>query len=336
MDRGEGDEMNFDEMRKLASGFQPSALFNRCLELGVFDLIGEDALIPDEIAEAIGADARAVEIALNALTSLGLLLKVAGRYRNTPEGMRWLVKTSPEYRGSILRHIGSSWGDYSLMVETLKTGSAECARKEGQVPASDEELRDFILGMENMTREAAPLLAAKLQLESRKAILDIGAGPGNYCLAFAAAAQSARVTHFDLPATSAIARQFTAGKPGAERIEFLAGDFLVDPLGAGYDFIWLSQIIHMLSEIDAECLVAKAAEALAPGGVLAVHEHFLNDDMTSPLSAALFSVHMLTVTKEGRSYSFGEVERWMKRRGLESAGRVDYGAPSRITLGRKG
>lgn len=327
--------MTFDEIRKLANAYQPSALFVRCLEMGLFDAIGTGEAIPDEIAEKIGADARAVEIAANGLAALGLLVKSGGVFRNTEEGLKWLLSSSPDYRGSILRHIGASWGDYSELTETLRCGSAACSRKKGSVPADPGGHRDFILGMENMTREVAPLLAEKLKVEDRKAILDLGAGPGNYCLAFAARALNARVVHFDLPETTEVAREFTEGKPGAERIEFLSGNFLADPIGEGYDFIWLSQILHMLSEEDSHALVAKASASLVRGGVLAIHDHFLNDDMTSPLTAALFSVHMLAVTKAGRSYSFSEVERWMWRNGFEATGRVDYGAPSRITLGRK-
>lgn len=328
--------MTFDELRKLASGFQPSSLFIRCLEIGVFDALGGEALTPDDIADKIGADARAVEIAANALVALGLLKKSEGLFSNTAEGLEWLVSTSPGYKGSILRHVGASWSDYAALAETLRCGSADCSRKQGgALPASKEGHKDFILGMENMTREAAPLIAEKLALSDRKAILDLGAGPGNYCLAFASAAPEARVVHFDLPQTTEVAREFTAGKPGAERIEFISGDFLADPLGESYDFVWLSQIVHMLSDEDAYALVAKAAGSLARGGVLAVHDHFLNEDMTSPLSAALFSAHMLAVTKGGRAYGFSEVEKWMWQNGLEVTGRIDYGAPSRILLGRK-
>lgn len=328
--------MTFDELRKLASGFQPASLFIRCLEMGFFDALGSEELTPDDIAERIGADARAVEIAANALTALGLLKKSEGLFANTDDSRDWLVSSSPAYKGSILRHVAASWMDYAGLAETIRCGSADCSRKQGgAIPATKEGHRDFILGMENMTREAAPLIAGKLNLSDRKAILDLGAGPGNYCLAFASAAPAARVVHFDLPQTTEVAREFIAGKPGAERIEFISGDFLADPLGESYDFIWLSQIVHMLSDEDAYALVAKAAASLARGGVLAVHDHFLNEDMTSPLSAALFGVHMLAVTKGGRAYGFNEVEKWMWKNGLEVTGRVDYGAPSKITLGRK-
>lgn len=333
MGAGEGRTVSFDELRKLASGYQPAALFLAALELGVFDALSDGPLDAGELAARIGANPRATRIAANGLASLGLLVKVGERFANSEGAAELLVSSSPGYKGSILRHLGNSWGDYTELPAAWRAGSAKCARKEGAVPKDPQGLKNFILGMENMTREAAPVVADLLDLAGCRRILDLGAGPGNYCLAFAARAPNAAVVHFDLPETSAVAKDFVAGKPGAERIEFLSGDFLTDPLGDGYDFVWLSQILHMLSEGEAAALVARAANALAPGGRLAVHEHFLEEDMVSPLSAALFGVHMLAVTKGGRAYSFGEVEGMMSAAGLRPSVRLEYGGPSRIAVG---
>ncbi len=326
----------FEDIHKTATGYQRAKLLLSALSLGLFETLAEGEKSGAEAASALGLDARATEIAANALTAMGLLEKKGERYANGETAARYLVKGSPDYRGFILHHLLRSWEDWADFDTAWRTGQARCARKSENIPADDDGLKDFILGMENMTRELAPKIAALLPLAEAKKVLDVGGGPGNYCLAFAQKAPKARVFHLDLPRTSALAREFVRGKPGAERIDFIAGDFDATPWGEGYDLIYVSQFLHMLGEPDAENLIRKAGQALAPGGVLAVHEHFLNDDKTSPLSAALFGTHMLAVTPCGRAYSFAEIETWMGEAGIGAPRRVEYGGSSRLLLGTKG
>lgn len=322
--------MGFDVLQKLAAGFQGSALFHSALELGVFNLLGAGAKSADEIAGALALDARATEIALNALVAMDVLQKDGDKYANGDDTAAYLVEGAPDYRGAILKHLKNTWQDWSELSDTWRTGTASCSRKEGTIPKDPEQIKDFISGMENITREIAPLLAERLPLEGCKSILDLGGGPGNYVLEFARRCPEAKVVHFDLESTSALARGFIKGKPGSDRITLVAGDFIKDEIGEGFDFIWLSQVLHMFCEEDAKGLVARAALALVAGGKLCIHEHFLDEDKVSPPTAALFGVHMLVATQGGQSYSFSEVEAWCIGAGLKVAERLDYGGYARV------
>ncbi len=328
--------MTFEEMRKLASGYQPSKLFLAALRVGIFEALGEGGKSGAELAASLGLDARATSIACNALVSMGLLSGDENGYENSPESAKYLLKKSKDYRGSVINHINAGWEDWADLEATLKTGVARCQRKEKELPADDEALRDFILGMENITRDVAQKIAALLPLEGKKSIVDLGGGPGNYALAFAKRAPLAEVFHFDLPRTSKVAREFIAGKEGGGRIKFIEGDLLSDPLGGPYDLIFVSQVLHMFGEGEVEKIVGLCAGHLCPGGILAVHEHFLDDHKTSPMPSALFSVHMLAVTKAGRGYSFEEIGIYMEKAGIVPRERLAVeGTPSRILLGVK-
>jgi SAM-dependent methyltransferase len=327
--------MGFDDLHRLAVGFQGSALFHSALKLGVFNALGASEKSAAELAKILSTDERATEIALNALVSMGVLGKAADKYSNGADAAAFLVEDAPEYRGAILKHVANTWEDWAELTDTWRTGAARCLRKEGSIPKDPQGVENFIIGMENITREMAPALAARLPLEGCRSILDLGGGPGNYVLEFAKRCPEAEVVHFDLEVTSAIASRFIKGKPGSERIELVAGDFMKDDLGEGYDFVWVSQVLHMFSEVDAKGLVGRIGEALVPGGKLCVHEHFLNEDKISPPTAVLFGVHMLAVTPGGRSYSFEEVERWCLDAGLTIAERIDYGGFSRVLVVEK-
>ncbi|MDF1555266.1 MAG: class I SAM-dependent methyltransferase [Deferrisomatales bacterium] len=329
--------MTFDDLRLLASGFQPAKLLLAALELGVFDALGDGARSAEQLAAGLGADPRATGIACNALVALGVLEPHAGGYRNAPVARRFLVSDSPESQVSILRHVHATWEDWGALDQTWRSGrSLGADREQQQLPSSDAGVRDFILGMENVTRELAPQLAARLPVVGCRKILDLGGGPGNYALAFALREPAAEVVHFDLEATSAVAREFLDGRPGSERVTLRVGDFLHSPLGQGYDLVWASQILHMLGEADLQRLLVRVAAATAPGGLLAVHEHFLDAGKVSPRSAALFGVHMLVATRGGRTYSFEELEAWLPPAGFTPRERIDYGGISRVLLAERG
>jgi len=331
--------MDFDKLRGLATGFQPAKLLLVALDLGVFDHLdhGPDhgELRAAEVAQRCGLDSRATRLALDALVSLGLLELAGDRYRNGEAARRFLVRGSPEYRGDILRHVHGTWEDWDGLERVWRTGRPALRRETQQLPSNAEGLRNFILGMENVTRDLAPLLADRLPLAGRKRLLDLGGGPGNYALAFVRRWPELHAVHYDLPATSAVAREFLAGQEGSERVSFAEGDFLASPLGEGFDFVWASQVIHMLGEEEVRDLLRRAADALAAGGILAVHDYFLEPDRTQPRPAALFAVHMLVATDRGRTYTFEEVEMWLREAGIEPFERVDYGGPARVLLGRR-
>lgn len=326
--------MTFQELRSLVSGFQPAKLLLVALDLGVFDCLEAREKTGEELAGELSLDPRASTIALNALVAFGFLEKAGERYRNAEASRRLLVRDAPDYRGDALRHLHVTWRDWDGLERAWRTGRS--ARGGEDHPLSlGEGPRQFILGMENATRELAPRLADLLPLAGCRKALDLGGGPGNYALAFARRWPGLEVVHFDLPAASAVAREFLARGDGGGHITFREGDFLQDPLGDGYDFVWASQIIHALAEGEVRELVARISGALVKGGRVGVHDQFLDPDGTSPRVPALFGVHMLVVTGKGRTYSFEEVEGWFREAGMAPEGRLDYGGASRVLLARK-
>ncbi len=326
--------MTFEALRLLAAGYQPAKLLHAALELGLFDALAGGPATAAELSRILGVDARATAIAANALVALEVLEGEAGGYRNGEAAERFLVSTSGEYRGEILRHLGRGWADWGALEGTWRTGRSPAAARPEALPEGPAALRHFILGMENLTRELAPHLADLLPLADCRRVLDLGGGPGNYALALARRWPELTAVHFDLPRVSAVARAFVAGQPGSDRLEFRVGDFRTDPLGEGYGAVWVSQVIHMLGEDGVRALLGRARDVLLPGGLLAIHDHFLDPGGTSPRSSALFGVHMLAVTEGGRSYGFLEVEGWLQEAGYVLAGRLDYGGPARVLLAR--
>jgi SAM-dependent methyltransferase len=170
-----------------------------------------------------------------------------------------------------------------------------------------------------------------VDLSACERLLDLGGGPGTYAIFFCRHYPQLSATVFDLETTRPFAEQ-VIGEHGLEgRIGFRAGDFLEDSLGGDdgpYDAVWMSHVLHGEGPTDAARLVARAADTLAPGGRLAIHEFILDDDRQGPLFATLFTLNMLLGTDQGRSYTDGELREMMAAAGLERIERVAVDLPN--------
>jgi ubiquinone/menaquinone biosynthesis C-methylase UbiE len=310
------------ELRKMWGGFWSARVILTANNLRVFDHLKTPKSASD-ISGLIETDARAIEILLDSLTSLGLLIKSKNAYRNSPMAKRLLVSGTPYYQGDILRHADNLWTNWSNLDEIVKTGQP--ARKSFEADA-------FIRGMHNVAIIKAKEVVKRMELAHVRKALDLGGGPGTYSLEMAKKIDS--VTLFDLPATIAIAKDIL-GKAGIGNISFMEGDFVTDDIGRGYDLVFMSQVLHAFSGTNNLKILEKAINALNQKGIIVIHEFHLEKNRTSPVQSTLFSVNMLVNTNGGRCYSVAEMKKWLSSLGLRKVGHVTM-EDTVLVFGRKG
>jgi hypothetical protein len=329
----------FEQIMSMIRGFQVAKMLMVAVDLGVFDFLVEPKRAV-ETAAWLKADARATGIFLNGLAGLRLLDKDGDNFRNGDLVSRYLVRGSENYRGAIVKHIEHTWDrGWNDLKETVLAGHPPEVEMEKWVdgrPEMDEaSVRAFIWGMHAIARDLAPKVAARLDLKAVRRLLDLGGGPATYAITFAQVNPGLKATVFDLPMPIEIARENIANNGLTDRVDTLAGNFLHDDIGTGYDFIWISQILHSLDEEQSKFIIAKAVAALAPGGALAIQDFYLNPDAASPTGAAMFGVHMLAVTPRGRAYTHTEVGAWMQAAGLTAPEFIKSGMDASILIAKK-
>ncbi len=295
-------------LRKLWSGFWASRALLTANNFGVFDHLQTERTA-DEVAALIEADPRGTEILLNALAGLGLLRKRSGKFRNSIDADRYLVKGSLLYQGDIIRHADSLWKSWSLLDEVVKAGAP--VRKSG-----DHE--SFIRGMHNNAVLRAAGVIGELDLKGVRKALDLGGGPGTYSIELAR--KGITVTLFDLPDTIPVSREIIS-ESGVDGITCRAGDFITDDIGCGYDLIFISQVLHSLSPAENVRLIGKCSKALQRGGTIAIQEFLIDATRTKPVHGALFSINMLVNTAGGRCYAAPEIIDWLSTAGFRKCGR---------------
>jgi hypothetical protein len=313
-------EGGFEQLMALGRGFQAAKMLSVAVELAVFDFL-EEPRSAVEAAAWLKADDRAVGIFLNGLAALGLLVKGVDYFQNSKLASRFLVQGQDDYRGAIITHMVHTWDrGWNDLKNTILVGYPQGVEPETWLDTrpkrDEEEMRAFIWGMHAIARDLAPRVAPKLKLEGVRHLLDLGGGPATYAITFAQANPGLKATVFDLPGPIEIARENLSKYRLSSRIDTRAGNFLQDDIGSGYDFIWVSQILHSHNEEQCRLIIKKATAALMSGGQLAIQDFFLNPDGYTPPGAAMFGVHMLAVTPRGRAYTAGEVAEWMQEEGL--------------------
>ncbi len=298
-------EMTVEAILSLARNFMESRILLSGAEIDVFTILVKDSLSAEEICGKTGSDERALTILLDALAAMGFLVKEGERYRCPQEVSALLGADAP---GSILpmvlhtAHLWHRWSNLTALVHG--TGMQE--RRE------EVELRAFIGAMHAIAAPLAPRIVAAIDPGSSRALLDVGGGSGTYTIAFLEASPQMKATLFDRPPVIEMARERLAEKGMLERVALVPGDFYRDDLPGGHDLALLSAIIHQNSPRENLALFQKIYRALVSGGRIVIRDHVMSADRTRPRDGAIFAVNMLMGTSGGNTYTYDEIESWLK------------------------
>jgi predicted O-methyltransferase YrrM len=320
------DKWDVGQMLGTSGGYWNACTLQAGVHLGIFTLIGDDYVGGDEIARRLDGNVRGVNGLLNALTAMGLLSKQQGEYANTPESKSLLVKDSPDYIGHIIMHHHHLVSAWSQLPEAVKSGQPVRQRSSF---GEEEERESFLMGMFNLAMNIAPRLSGQIDLSGRRHLLDLGGGPGTYAIHFCLANPDLQGTVYDLTTTRPFALRTIERFGLADRIRFMAGNYIEDDeLKGSYDVAWLSHILHGESPEDCKMIIAKTASVVEAGGLILVHDFILNDNLDGPLFPALFSLNMLINTPQGQSYSESQITSMLAGAGVKEIHRIPFQGPN--------
>lgn len=317
------------EIDKLASSFRESRILLSAVELDLFTTLDGKLLTSKAIAEELNADESSLEILLNALCALGLLKKSKNKYFCAETASRYLSRKSEDYMAN-LRHTANQWRRWNNLTGIVKNG-----RNAVTLSGNETGREEFIAAMHYRAKGQADIISYMIDLSGVHKMLDIGGGSGAFSYAFMKRNPELKSVILDLPEIIPITKRYASEEQMAERTEFIEGDFLTADFGKNYDMVFISSIIHMNGYEQNKLLIKKSAEALAPNGFIVIRDWAMNDNLTEPPEAALFSVNMLVSTKEGRNYSEREIEEWFDNAGVRRTEKKVTGFGPALYIGFK-
>lgn len=314
------------ELLKLSGSYWETCALHAGVKLDLFSELADGSCAVNELSKKLGLDARGLTMLLDALVALQLLEKQGDEY-SVPEGVSaFLARKSTGYLGHIIMHHHHLVEGWSRLDEAVRSGAP--VRNRVSHEPTDDERASFLLGMFNLAMLIAPKVASHIDLSGRRRLLDLGGGPGTYAIHFCRKYPQLSATILDLQTTQPFAETTIKRFSMNERVDFVAGDFHDGPYPDGFDVAWLSHVLHGEGPESCSNMLSNAVGALDSGGVLFIHEFILDEDRTSPLFPALFSLNMLVGTPEGRSYSEPEIVELLRQEGLSRIERLQINLPN--------
>ncbi len=279
----------------------------------------------EELRSDLSLETRPLNVMLTALRAMGAVSRTAdGRYSVAETARVHLLRSSPHFVGDYFSLVAETPGVLE-MVERLRSNRPKghdgdgvgYIHRDGIKSAMNSEAlaRNFTLSLAGRAKNVAPVLAERLPLAAATKLVDVGGGTGIYSIALLRKNPELRAVVWDRPEVLRVAAEFAAESGVADRLELAPGDMFTDPFPAGADVVLLSNILHDWDVAECRAIIRRCADALPSGGRLLVHDAFLDDDLGGPLSVALYSSVLFSVT-EGRAYSAAEYSAWLSEAGV--------------------
>ena len=338
--RSDSETVSPEGIIDLANGFRGAKALMSAVELGVFSAVAAGPLGLEALRTAIGIDTRGARDFLDSLVALGLLARdAAGRYSNTPAADQFLVKGSETYIGAWFDHFRThEYPHWQDLTKALQTGKAQFGGSSADLYAvlygQEEGVEAFARAMSGATVLVARQVAAIFPWRHYKTLIDIGTAEG--CLPVQIALNHPHIVGggFDLPSLQGPFERYVRGHRLSGRLQFHAGDFLSDRLPSA-DVLLFGRVLHNWDLPTKRVLLAKAHEAVAPGGAIIVYEQFVDDDRQSSAAGLLASLNMLVMTSGGFEISEAECKRLMKQARFDSLQSHTLGGDQRMVIGFK-
>lgn len=292
--------------------------------LDLFTWLADHSGATDQsICKHFGFAARPVDVLLTLCRANGFVeTNSVGEHHLTKTAEEHLVRSSPFFLGAYY----DSMKDRPVTLDYLKvlqTGRpANWASLEDQEDWHNAMLEEdfanqFTAAMDCRGLALGQALAKSVGplLGDRQNVLDVGGGSGIYANTLVAAHRQLRAQVLDQSPVDAIAHKAIETHRLSDRVEVVTANMFADPWPEA-DIHLLSNVLHDWDFPEVRSILQRSAEALAPGGLVIIHEVFVNDDKNGTIAAANYSALLMQVT-QGKCYTHQEYSAILAEVGLQ-------------------
>ena len=294
-----------------------AAAVHSALDLGVVTRLTEAPADPAAVAADCGLTQQGAQALLSALAGLDLLqLGDDGCFRPAFSNLAELAE--------LLR----PWASLqpALRGERRPADAATTAGAESLYPR-------LVAQLGALFRQSA-VHAARLLVQRRLQVLDVGAGAAPWSLALAGRDPSCRITAVELPGVIASTRAAVRLAGREDQYEFVEGSAFDVDWGepASYDLALVANLCHLFDDEANLRLMRRVADALRPGGSVAIVDILPTERGDGPRPAVLYALGLVLRTGSGRIYPYSTFRRWLGEGGFEDIRRHNLPGPYPLTL----
>jgi predicted metal-binding protein len=311
----------------LTSGYRMFCVMAEALRSGVIDALEAGKRTVEELLAEAGLKTEEGRRFIDLLVNIGLLERYDGNLFLSRFSRSYLSRSSATSQRHVIEFEPLLVENWRKLGTVLHEGQGALIREQ-----SPDDYRERLQLFQQAMTEAAQVRSGELWdavtlLPERGTIIDIGAGDGAYLREFLVRHPLWQGIACDLPdvclqtATDAIPENLSFHPCNILDRQGLGA--LVASHRATADVLLFSNICHCYGTTENEVLLQQAGELLAADGLLIVHDFFRDANS----SGALYDLHMLVNTYNGRSYTTVETVAMLHSAGLEHY--VEIELPSR-------
>jgi SAM-dependent methyltransferase len=314
-----------DRILQVGLGFWASKALLSAVEMEVFTDLAQRPEDLYTLQSRLGIHPRAAHDFFDALVALGFLLRVDGKYANTPATDLYLDKHKPTYIGGMLEMANQRlYQHWNHLTVALRTGRQQNEHKDASgspftaLYADPARLKTFLAAMTGISRGANLAIAKKAPWAQYRSFADIGTAQGDLAVQIASANPHLTGFGYDLPEVGPIFEEYVVQHKLDGRLRFHPGNFFEDPL-PNVDVITMGHILHDWNVDEKKMLLRKAHQALNPGGAVIIYDSIIDDDRSQNAFGLLMSLNMLIETPGGFDYTGRDCISWMHELGFRDA-----------------
>jgi predicted metal-binding protein len=312
----------------LVSGYRMVHVMTEAVRSGIIDRLEKGECCPEELLQATGLKADEGQRFIESLVRVGLLEQYNDLLYLSRFSRSFLSSSSATSQRHVLEFEPLLMDNWSQLSTILEQGQGSLISEQ-----SPEEYRNRLQIYQQAMGEAAIVRSRELwdnisSLPERGTIIDIGAGDGTYLLEFLKRHPQWRAVACDLPEVcnrfvpTEICTNLTPYPCNILDQQELSG--LIDSYRGKADVLLFSNIIHCYGPSENLSLLRQAGELLAPDGQLIVHDFFRDANCFG----ALYDLHMLVNTWNGRSYSTTETVDLLRNAGFPHTTAIELASSS--------
>ena len=194
--------------------------------------------------------------------------------------------------------------------------------------------RSFTAAMDCRGHFLAQALVDAIDLTESERLLDIGGGSGIYACVFVAHHPNLSAVVFDQAPVDRIASTLIAERGCSRHVSVQAGSFFTSAWPTDCDTHLFSNVLHDWDEPEIRTLLNLSFAAMPAGGLLVIHEAFINADKTGPLPVAEYSAILMHST-QGKCYSTAEYAEMLADAGFGTVTFAETAADRGVMTARK-
>ena len=317
---------------ELTNGYRMFCVLREALRSGIIDRVAEGACAPGSLAENCGLRPEEGVRFIELLVNVGLLEQYSGQLYLSRFAATYLAAASPLNQRHVLEFEELLMENWGRLGTVLTEGQGALTREQ---PPGEYQRRLALF--QHAMGEAARVRAVELWealpgLPASGLIIDIGAGDGSYLRVFLERHPGWQAVACDLPDVCLAAQSH----PATENLRWHPVNILepdelarlVEQQRGSAGIVLLSNLIHCYSPVENRALLEQLRDLSGADGLLVVHDFFRDGNDFG----ALYDLHMLVNTWNGRCYNLAESADLLMEAGFPQQSVIELPSRSHVVV----